>query len=301
MATWDNTKLTLAAATLGSVLGCSSTKPISKTSRPNALLSTLNLEQGAPLSGQVSKDEGDSVISMGRNSATSVIVSTKKGFAFEVNTTSGAVTKLQPLLPVRDQDSYLFTVSKKYIWEFATSAGTVGRNKNAFGGSQVTISKADIKDLVSDISTLVPVAASESQLYLYSKTHLLVFTWQGDKLGRQRIKLSRKIPDDEPILGAGPMNEAEPDKAIWLATSKKLMIFNGAFWGEKSFSINSKEGGFELISLYFKSETDKQPSDPLIGLLESGNLATLVLTTGSKAPVEQSESSDRDRQDEVER
>ncbi|MBM4251564.1 MAG: hypothetical protein FJ146_06300 [Deltaproteobacteria bacterium] len=299
MATSTHKLLILAVATTSDlVLGCSTSKPLYKPTRSASSLAALSLEQGAPLSGQVTKDEGDSIIAVGRNSATRVVASTKKGFAFEIDTETGTVTKLQPLMPVRDPNSYLFTVSKKYVWEFAAAAGTVGRNKNAFGGTQVTISKADIKDLVTDVNALVPLAASETQLYLCSKTHLLVFTWQGDKLGRQRIKLSRKIGDDEPILGAGPMNEAEPDKAIWLATAKKLMLFNGASWGEKSFSVNSAQGEFEFVSLYFKSETEKQPSDPIIGLMESGSLATLVVAASSK-PAAQADAATTTAQGEV--
>lgn len=301
MGTWGNEKTLVAVAALVATLGCSTSKPTPNIARPGALGSALSLEKGPALSGTVTKDEGDVVISLGRNSGTSVVASTKKGYAFEIDTTSGTVTKLQPLIPIRDQNSYVFTVSKKFVWEFATSAGTVGRNKSAFGGTQVTISKADIKDLVTDMSTLTPLAASEQQLYLVSKTQLLVFTWQGEKLGRQRIRLPRTFAADEPLLGAGPMNEAEPDKSMWLATSKKLMVFNGATWREKNFTINANPGEIEFVSLYFKSEADKLPSDPLIGLLESGGLATLVLPAAGKAVASQPESGSPATQGEVAR
>ena len=258
------------------MVSCNAAKPIATVPK-GALSSQLNLGKSGNFSEQIATDDGDSVVTLGRNGQNNIVASTKKGRAYVVDTEMSTVTKISPLYPSRDESVFSLTTSSKYVWEFSPTAGTVGRNKTAAGGGQVNLSKVSISDLVSDTSELMPAAATDTQLYLLAKDSLLVFTWADSSVGRKKIKLSRPFDGDETILGAGSMNESAPDASFWLATSKRLLTFRVSSWGERSFTTNADDSQVKLISLHYESAQAKSPSDPIIGLLDSGSISALVL------------------------
>ena len=258
------------------LISCGAAKPVANVPK-GVLSSQLNLGKSGNFSEQIATDDGDSVVTLGRNGLNNVVASTKKGRAYVVDIEKATVTKINPLYPSRDEGVFSLTTSSKYVWEFSPQAGTVGRNKTAAGSGQVNLSKVSISDLVSDTAELVPAAATDAQLYLLAKDSLLVFTWADSSVGRKKIKLSRPLDSDETILGAGTMNESAPDASFWLATSKRLLTFRVSAWSERSFTTNSDDSQVKLISLYYESAQAKAPSDPLIGLLDSGSIAALVL------------------------
>ena len=79
------------------------------------------------------------------------------------------------------------------------------------------------------------------------------------------------------------MDEANPEQGLWLVSTRRLLIFNGSSWLEQSFDIESKDTELEYLSLHFNSPTDKLPSDPLVALIDSGKLATLLLQDNQKS------------------
>ena len=275
------------------LVSCSAAKPIATVPK-GALSSQLNLGKSGNFSEQIATDDGDFVVTLGRNGINNVVASTKKGRAYVVDIEKSTVTKISPLYPNRDESVFSLTTSSKYVWEFSPTAGTVGRNKTAAGGGQVNLSKVSISDLVSDASDLVPAAATDTQLYLMAKDSLLVFTWADSSVGRKKIKLSRPFDSDETILGAGTMDESAPDASFWLATSRRLLTFRVSSWSEKSFTTNSDDSQVKLISLYYESAQAKVNSDPLIGLLDSGSIAALVLGAKDSKSEAESTSSESD-------
>jgi hypothetical protein len=90
------------------------------------------------------------------------------------------------------------------------------------------------------------------------------------------------------------MDESAPDASFWLATSKRLLTFRVSSWSEKSFTTNSDDSQVKLISLYYESAQAKVNSDPLIGLLDSGSIAALVLGAKDSKSEAESTSSESD-------
>ena len=95
------------------LVSCDAAKPIATVPK-GALSSQLNLGKSGNFSEQIATDDGDSVVTLGRNGQNNVVASTKKGRAYVVDIEKSTVTKISPLYPNRDEGVFSLTTSSKY-------------------------------------------------------------------------------------------------------------------------------------------------------------------------------------------